>query len=322
MVQVINRPSRGAQLGQSVGGSLSQGMQVLLNAKLQGMQQREKLKQLESILGGGGGSYAGESTEEVDISQQGPSGEISNEQILMASQVDPNLAKLLQTQKDSGEKATASKFKETKEVRKEIIEASRAARENDMRLDRMTELNKKDTLINPLFNATLKKAGMDLAALKNADSQEFEKLSTDFLKNAKAIFGARITNFEVEAFLKTIPTLSQSKEGRARVIRNLKLFNEGAKVRFDEMQKVLKENKGVPPYSLEELVEERVGNRLDSISERFKGGEEAEVIESLDLKPAQKGEALTQEMAMEILKKSKGNKDLARKIAKKYGYTF
>lgn len=198
--------------------------------------------------------------------------DITNEQILAISAIDPNMAKLLQSQKDTGSKETASKFKETKEVRSNIISQAQAANENNMRLNRMGKLNESGKLIGGLFNSTLKKFGLDLPALKNPESQEFEKLSTDMLRNAKEIFGARVTNFEMDTFLKSIPTLSQTKEGRERVIRNLKIFNEGATKRLDAMKKIIKANRGTPPYDLGEQIEEMIGSDLDKMMSNFVAG--------------------------------------------------
>ena len=141
-----------------------------------------------------------------------------------------------------------------------------------MRLNRIKELDKKGDLQNPLLYSIMNKMGLDIPALRSADSQELEKLSNDFLKSAKNVFGARLTNFDVETFFKTVPTLSQTKEGRSRVIRNLQLFNEGAVVREKTMREILKEHNNVPPMDLAEQVEERMAPKLDKIAQEFKTG--------------------------------------------------
>ena len=277
MVQVIPQQNFGEELGKSLGNSTSSALQMLVQAKIKGIQERKNLSNLSSILGGS--DLPGEDTE-VDLLDgsvsRGP-GDISDEQILAVSSIDPNMAKLLQTQKTARGQETASKFKETKETRKDLLAQSKGAKENNMRLERMEKLNSKGELVSGLYNQMLKRLGIDYAALKNPDSQEFEKLSTDMLRNAKEIFGSRVTNMEVQTFLKTIPTLSQTKEGRDRVIRNLKLLNEGALVRADALRSILKENKGVPPYDLAEQIDEKVGPKLESITEEFIGGPEGEV---------------------------------------------
>lgn len=281
MVQIIGQTDIGSQLGGALGGGLSQGissgLDLLVRAKMEGLSsqaknqlQMQRLAQIQSILGGADVMGSDTDVDFLDAAQENPStGEISNEQILAISQLDPNLAKIMQSQKDSSSKETATRFKETKDVRKSIVSQARAARENDMRLNRMSELNKEGKLISGLYNDSLKKLGIDFDTLKNPESIEFQKLSTDFLRNAKEIFGSRVTNFEIGTFLKAIPSLSQSPEGRDRVIRNLQLLNKGADFRLKAMKEVMKENKGVPPYDLDERIEEKVGPQLEEISKEF-----------------------------------------------------
>jgi hypothetical protein len=245
---------------------------MLIESKVKGMQEKQRMAQLQSILGGA--DVQGTDTqidlldESVGRKAPGPA-ELSDEQILAVSQLDPNLARLMQSQKESSTKAIASQFKETKETRKEILNQANAARENNMRLNRMEQLNNSGKLVTGLYNDMLKRFGIDYAALKNPESQEFEKLTTDMIRNAREIFGARVTNYEVSTFLKAIPNLSQTPEGRQRVIRNLKILNKGAGLRADAMKKIIEENKGTPPYDLAERIEERVGPQLDEISEEF-----------------------------------------------------
>jgi hypothetical protein len=230
--------------------------------------QENKLQQLMQLLGGGQG---GEEAEDTNIERQGPQG-ISDENILAISAIDPNMARLLQAQKESGYKREATAFKETRDTRQNILKGAKAAQETNMRLDRMETLIEEGNLIPGLFNSFLQKAGLDLPALKNPDSQEFEKLSTDMTKNARESYGSRLTNFDLETFLKTIPTLSQTTEGQKRVIHNLRLLNEGARLRSNAMNKIVKSNKGIPPFDLAERIDEKIAPKLDKLAKDFKKG--------------------------------------------------
>src|SRR5690606_13108425 len=105
----------------------------------------------------------------------------------------------------------------------ETIKASKDARDNDMRLNKMKVLNDSGKLTSPVYASLLNALehgifgfGLNLKGTLNPESQEFEKLSTDFLKNAKTYFGNRMTQQEVQLFLKTIPQLSMSKQARDR----------------------------------------------------------------------------------------------------------
>ena len=268
-------PSVGQRFGSALGEGLSSGLQLLLQSKLQRMGEREKLSQLQSILGGS--DVPGQDIEVDFLDSARPqtpfrAEDLTDAQVLAINQLDPKMGALLQNQKTAAGREVGSKFKETKEIRKEILNQSKAAKENNTRLDRMGKLNKSGKLINPLYNATLKKLGMDVAALKNPDSQEFDKLSNDMFKNIREIFGNRINVIEIQTFLKTIPTLSQTQEGRSRVIRNLKLLNRGAQERLKAMKEITKENRGVPPYDIGEQIEERISPELDKMSAEFIAG--------------------------------------------------
>jgi len=170
--------------------------------------------------------------------------------------------------------------KETAPAYKEIEDLAKAASDSDMRLGRMEELNEGGGLNSTAFESVLRTAegilpfGMhlDLTALRSADSQEFNKLSTDFLKDAKKFFGSRVTDSEIKLFLKTVPQLSNSPEGRRRVIQNLRLFNEAAKIRATIADNVIEENGGDRPYNFKSLIERRAKKQLDDIAETFRLG--------------------------------------------------
>jgi hypothetical protein len=222
-------------------------------------------------------------------------GEYSNEDIRQISIMNPILGKIIQQQKDSTDKGTVSRFKETAEIRKEIRSGAKAARDNNIRLEKMRTLNKSGKLVVPLYNDMLKKFGFDFAALKNPDSEEFEKLSNDMTKNIKDIFGSRVTNLDLEIFLKTIPTLSNTTEGREKIIENLQLFNKGSKLRNETMQEIIKENKGVPPYGLAEMIEERAAKGLDRITEEFLGKKPDEIKEPMGQTIEETGQTIEKE---------------------------
>lgn len=64
------------------------------------------------------------------------------------------------------------------------------------------------------------------AALLSPEAQEAVKLVADNLSGAKDTFGARVTNFDLQAYMKRLPTLLNSSEGRRRVLRDLRLMNK------------------------------------------------------------------------------------------------
>jgi len=173
-------------------------------------------------------------------------------------------AKLQETKQSRYDKNTA-------EYHKEAMKLGKSSRETRMRLSRMKELNEKGDLPSAGFASVLDTAGkvINLSSLMSADAQEFDKLSKDFLKGAKAIFGSRVTEGEIKLFLKTVPTLSQTQEGRRRIIRNMTMLNKGGELRKKAMLEIMDMNGGERPLNLEALVEKKVGPELDKIANDF-----------------------------------------------------
>lgn len=198
-------------------------------------------------------------------------------------------AKIKQLPKLS-EKQQLAADKETKPYFDDVSKQAKAAKDGNMRLDRMEELVKKGNLSNPALASFLdvlergiplfsSHIGIDLHALESIDSQEFRKLSNDFIKNAKEFFGSRVTDQDLKAFLKTVPTLNQSNEGRLRVIQNLRSFNDIALLKKKAMNEIIAENSGERPRNLEELVDERTSDQVDAIAKNFK--ERMDIVETM-----------------------------------------
>ena len=185
-----------------------------------------------------------------------------------AGEENPNIERRHQ-EKLAQDKELVS-YKETKEERLNAVHKAQSAKEDLRSLERFEELEKEGNLDTPGYLEFLNRSGLDISALKNPSSQEFEKLQSNFLKNAKEYFGGRISNYEIEQFLKTIPTLSQSPEGRKRVITNLKYIARGQLLHYDAMKEVIKENKGIPPLDLVEKTYDKTEKKMEGLSDKFR----------------------------------------------------
>ena len=60
----------------------------------------------------------------------------------------------------------------------------------------------------------------------NPDTQRFIKTVYDFTTQAKDSFGARVTNFDLQSFLKRLPSLMNTQEGRRQIIDQMKIINQ------------------------------------------------------------------------------------------------
>jgi hypothetical protein len=76
----------------------------------------------------------------------------------------------------------------------------------------------------------------------------------------------------LKTFLKTVPNLSQTDEGKKRVINNLRRFNDIAILKREAANQVISENGGRRPRNFEELVDNKIEKQVDKIAQEFKHG--------------------------------------------------
>lgn len=106
---------------------------------------------------------------------------------------------------------------------------------------------------------------------KYPDAEEFEKLSNGFISGAKAIFGSRITDQDLRAFMATVPQLSNTESGKRAIIRNIQIMNRASHIRATIMKDIIKNNNGHRPVDLALQVEESASPHLDKLAQDFIG---------------------------------------------------
>lgn len=104
------------------------------------------------------------------------------------------------------------------------------------------------------------------------DVEEFEKLSASFIKGAKAVFGSRVTDADLRAFMAMVPTLNNTENGKKAIIRNIQVAAKANEARYRAMEQIIRENGGKRPANLALLVEQRSEPELDRLAEEFKQG--------------------------------------------------
>lgn len=279
MVQILKK----ASLGEDIGASLKTGLHDLASHHLKQLEQRT----LDKFLSGLGGSQQQQQGQESSFAQQLAT--LPAEQQLQIAKLSQQQQKgtlkqqelALKHQRESLKEQRIQQHaadKETLPYYKEITDNYKGAIGGNKRLDRMDELLNSGKLNSPLFAALVKRFtkgifgfGLDVTSQLSPETQEFEKLSTDFLKEAKNTFGSRLTNFDVDTYLKTVPSITQSDEGKRRVIQNLRSFNEAAIIKKKAVNDIISEY-GYRPRDIDALVDEKVGPQLDVLAEQFKKG--------------------------------------------------
>lgn len=181
----------------------------------------------------------------------------------------------------SEEAAHEKRFAATKEYRNAINNRAEAALRRKEDIEEQRALERSGKLDTPGYVEFLQRSGLDVPALLNPESQEFNKIVQNYLKDAKSLYGSQVTQYDVEQLLKAVPTLSNSRKGRERVLAALDRYADGELAYQQTVKQIMRENKGVPPLDLQEQVSERIGPKLKQIGKKFK--EEIRKIQKMNI---------------------------------------
>lgn len=143
--------------------------------------------------------------------------------------------------------------------------------ETKPRLLQMQALND-EQLIGPTAAKFLETMGIPLGSLDNPSNETYTKLSQDLLKGLPETYGNRILKVEVENFLKTIPTLMNSVEGRRMIASNMLKLGQIREAFYKEMRNqqvnLLDQNKKFPK-DFEQRVFDNVQPHLNKLTNQF-----------------------------------------------------
>lgn len=165
---------------------------------------------------------------------------------------------------------------ENKKYKEKVFDKSEAAKTAIPDLKTLKNLLEKGNLPTPsqevFYNIIENMLGVKIPSLRGADGEEFNSILKQFMREMKDIFGARITNFEADLFLRALPTLDKTKEGNLKIIRNLqRMYKLGVK-REKVVREVEKEfrEKNKPAWDLKEEVDNRMKEYEDQEYKKFR----------------------------------------------------
>lgn len=148
-----------------------------------------------------------------------------------------------------------------------------SAFETDMKPKLLQMQNIPDAdLISPTTAVFLDALGIPLGALEDPSSELYQKLSLDLLKGLPETFGNRILKVEVDNFLKTIPQLTNSPEGRRMIASNILKLGEMKEVYYNEMRKQQSSfmDSGKPlPLDFQQRVFDQVKPQINKVNNEF-----------------------------------------------------
>ena len=145
----------------------------------------------------------------------------------------------------------------------------------DTRFSRLEELSKANDLPNRFTTALFTKDG-ELHPLATSglseDAQEFLKLLADNISGAKDTFGSRVTNFDLQTYMKRLPSLLNSPEGRSRVLKDLRTINAINRLEAEAVMGEFEEAGGVDriPYSVaQRRAKEKIKDQVSELRREF-----------------------------------------------------
>lgn len=181
-------------------------------------------------------------------------------------------SKLKGQQLERGQKATDNSFKAHEDFIKDTTKAYKSwETETKPKLMQLRNIKDED-LIGPTAAVFLEKLGIPLGALEDPSSELYNKVSLDLLKGLPETYGSRILKVEVDNFLKTIPSLMNSPDGRRMVASNMLKLGEMKETFYNEMRRQQKDSleKNKPlPRDFEQSVFDQVKPRIDKINNEF-----------------------------------------------------
>ncbi len=186
----------------------------------------------------------------------------TEEDIVQASLINPQVGNALSKIRETAINTQNSKEKQYFKFNEPKVAQLNSQLQNleieDARFERLEDISKNysDKFPSRLTAAwftkdgQINKAGQALLA---DEVQEFVKLVQDNLTGLKDTFGARVTNFDIDAYLRRLPSLLNSPGGRERVLRDLRLINQINRNHAQGVIDIFKEKGGTDKIAYSEV---------------------------------------------------------------------
>jgi len=157
---------------------------------------------------------------------------------------------------------------------KDISEKLRKTDQELMRYEQLERLNDSGRLPTGFgkYNINWITGDIRIPALASPETQQYVKTINDFTVAAKDTFGARVTNFELGAFMKRLPTLANSEEGRRLILEQMKAM-KGLDKLYDESIKAVYDKYGIQKIDRA---------NVERISEEYRKDEEEALIKKFN----------------------------------------
>ncbi len=172
------------------------------------------------------------------------------------------------TEKAAQQKVQAAQQKERREYKTNLAEKSRSLKDDLRKLEEMKKLNESGKISGSAWNAFLENSGLNIPALLSGDAEQYQKMVGQRMNKLKDIYGARPTQWDAEQYLKTLPTLMNSPEGRKRLIEMSIYEDQAGLARIQAEQDLIKKY-GEIPEDITEMADEIADKKIDQLYKKY-----------------------------------------------------
>ena len=149
----------------------------------------------------------------------------------------------------------------------------KSAADNKRRIETLESIDKTGKLPKGLGRWNVDKYGNLRAPFAaGAEAERYTKIINEWVNGAKDSFGARVTGFELQAFMKQFPNLANSKEGRKQIYEQMKIINDINSVFYKNLKNVVSKAGGIRNIDWDlatELAEKKSEKEIDRLSEKL-----------------------------------------------------
>ena len=283
MVQILEeRPSFGSLLGQQLGSGFSQAIAKGLPEVLKSQQRKKLLTEIENRYGiqNKGVDLAGLAKKDAgqNFSQQINQDPFAKAKAYAAAG-EHDLSRIAAEEGKQERKERFSRESSAEPKLQELEDKASSYEHEAIRFDRLNELFSPElesqfpsSLNIGLFTDKEGNLSPKISGVLSPEAQEAVKLVADNLTGAKDTFGARVTNFDLQAYMKRLPTLLNSAEGRRRVLRDLRIMNTINKEHAEGVLNTVEKYGGPSQISLskaERIFKKDYAPRMKELREEF-----------------------------------------------------
>lgn len=337
-IQVIPQtPGAGEMIGQQFGAGLSSGLQMLMQSKMKGMQERERLKQIQGLVGLDQPVPREQETvlEETLTEDYAPSGraknieDITEGQLRAVALLEPQYGKFLQEQKKAAEKKIEKTEQRAFERNKKYLEKTDEERmsmpKKKLALTQMqTALETGD--FESLRNTVADYTGLEF--LKTASAQSVNAAIKEYLIGDLASLTGRPNQFIERQITKALINPQYAPEANKVILEGLQGLQKLKEREIDlvgELEEKYTEQGKEIPRNFQRIVKKKLEKEVQEFEEGYK--KRIEDIfkpkqERISLKKVPQGTRITVDIVDEFLKKAGNDPEKARELARKAGYEF